>query len=59
MHNTIPGFYISEKTGKKYCKEEYTNHGWGGNKRGFKDLPHDEYPYIIVDYKKEKPYWLK
>jgi hypothetical protein len=59
MSNISYGYYISEKTGKKYSKEEYINHGWGGIKLGFKDLPHDEYPYLIIDNKKEKPYWLK
>jgi len=40
-----PVFYVSDVTGNKYPYDEYHNHGWGGIKRGFKDLPHDEYPY--------------
>ena len=39
-------------TGIEYPKEEYINHGEGGIKRGFKDLPKDEYPYT-VKYKVE------
>lgn len=42
-------YYVSNKTGKRYPAEDYLNHGWGGVKRGFKDLPHDEYPYSVVE----------
>lgn len=34
-------------TGEEYSVVEYTNHGWGGIKKGFKDLPKNEYPYTI------------
>lgn len=48
--------YINKKathyvgsTGKEYPIGDggYINHGFGGVYRGFKDLPHDEYPYTI------------
>jgi hypothetical protein len=42
-----PAFHVSEVTGNRYPYDEYTNHGWGGVKYGFKDLPHDEYPYFL------------
>lgn len=35
------------KTGNKYSKQEYLNHGKGGVYKGFKDLPENEYPYTI------------
>jgi len=43
--------YKSKVTGKIYDRSEYVNHGYGGVKNGFKDLPHDEYPYecIIIE----------
>ena len=47
MDETKPIFHVSEITGKKYPYAEYTNHGYGGVKHGFKDLPHDEYPYLL------------
>jgi len=42
-----PTHYVGV-TGKLYPMDEYVNHGWGGIKRGFKDLPSDEYPYGVV-----------
>jgi len=42
-------YYVSDVTGNKYPKDEYHNHGWGGIKYNFKDLPHDEYPYSVVE----------
>lgn len=42
-----PKYYVSQLTGNKYLYSEYCNHGKGKEYRGFKDLPHDEYPYII------------
>jgi len=35
------------KSGKKYPYNEYNNHGYGGIKQGFKDLPKDDYPYTL------------
>lgn len=43
-----PMFYKSEKTGKEYPYDEYSNHGQGGIYRGFLDLPIDEYPYLVI-----------
>lgn len=40
-------YYLSKVTGNRYSKNEYLNHGKGGVYRGFKDLPKDEYPYMI------------
>lgn len=31
--------------------KKYTNHGWGGIKQGYHDLPTDEYPYTIIEIK--------
>tara|TARA_R110000868_G_scaffold76573_5_gene220155 strand:- start:2223 stop:2900 length:678 start_codon:yes stop_codon:yes gene_type:complete len=42
-------YYVSDVTGTKYPKDNYHNHGWGGLKYGKKDLPHDEYPYSVVE----------
>lgn len=55
----IPGHYLSEITGKKYDKLEYTNHGRGGevyckNVGWRMDIPEDEYPYLIIDDPKPK-----
>jgi hypothetical protein len=36
------------KTGNLYPTSEYINHGWGGIKKGLKDLPNDEYPYTFI-----------
>lgn len=49
------GYYLSEVTGKKYPKYLYANHGYGGMKGKWKDLPHDEYPYLEIDPPKEQP----
>ena len=38
-------YLVSDVTGKRYDSEEYANHGYGGMKNSYKDLPHDEYPY--------------
>ncbi len=35
------------KSGTEYSVKDYTNHGWGGYKHGFQDLPYDDYPYSI------------
>lgn len=40
------------KTGNEYPKDKYINHGWGGIKKKWMDLPADEYPYSIK-YKTE------
>ncbi len=55
-----PLFHKSLVTGKEYPYDEYTNHGWGGVKRGFKDLPAAEYPYTIIYESPEnyRPLWL-
>ena len=50
----IPGKYVSQVTGKEYDKEVYINHGYGGFKGRFMDLPTDEYPYLIVDDPKKE-----
>lgn len=44
-------------TGNEYPKNEYTNHGYGGEKYGFKDLPIDEYPYTIKYHVERKYNW--
>jgi hypothetical protein len=33
--------------GSLYPINDYINHGYGGEFRGFKDLPKDNYPYTI------------
>lgn len=43
-----PRFYKSLITGNTYDYEAYSNHGQGGNWRGYQDLPKDEYPYTII-----------
>lgn len=48
-----PKYWVSLVTGNKYPYKEYANHGWGGIKHGWSDLPKDEYPYTI-EYE-EKP----
>ena len=48
----MKSYYVSEKTGNRYDKDEYHNHGYGGLKNGFKDLPIDEYPYYEEDENK-------
>lgn len=47
----MKAYYISEKTGNRYPTDEYHNHGYGGLKNGYKDLPLDEYPYIFDEPK--------
>lgn len=54
-----PKYYVSMKTGNKYPCKEYINHGWGGEKNGFKDLPKDEYPYVIEYEERFIPEWMK
>lgn len=41
---TVATHYVG-RSGKTYPVSEYINHGYGGVKRGFKDLPLDDYPY--------------
>lgn len=41
-------YYKSEITGSEYSFNDYINHGHGGFKSGFKDLPLNEYPYSII-----------
>lgn len=41
-----PKYWVSLITGNKYLYEDYSNHGYGGVKHGWNDLP-DEYPYTI------------
>jgi len=48
--------YVSEKTGNKYPRNEYYPIGRGNIERGRKDLPIDEYPYVM-EYKTEQV-WL-
>lgn len=50
-------YYVSLKTGNKYLCSEYINHGYGGFKHGYKDLPKDEYPYTFEyeDESKQEP----
>lgn len=47
----MKAYYVSEKTGNRYATDEYHNHGYGGLKNGYKDLPLDEYPYIFDEPK--------
>lgn len=42
-------WYISKITGNKYLYTEYINHGRREVYKGYKDLPHDEYPYGIIE----------
>jgi hypothetical protein len=50
-------FYKSTVTGKEYEYGDYANHGYGGIKNGYKDLPLDEYPYTFI-YETIKPIWM-
>lgn len=43
----LPSFYVSKVTEKKYSFEEYSPHGFGSFKKGYKDLPTDEYPFTV------------
>lgn len=43
-----PKFYKSSVTQKEYPYDEYANHGKGEPYKGYKDLPIEEYPYIIL-----------
>lgn len=43
-----PKLYKSLITGKTYDYEMYSNHGQGGNWRGYQDLPKEEYPYTVI-----------
>lgn len=54
---TEPKSYKSDITEKEYPYDEYRNHGYGGVKLGFKDLPHDEYPYSIIYEDPIIPMW--
>lgn len=50
-----PMYYVSEITGNKYPYDDYINHGWGGIKYTYKDLPLDEYPYSVESKYEENP----
>lgn len=54
-HDVIetPTHYVG-RTGNEYPINEYHNHGHGGEKYGFKDLPADEYPYTRKYYIKRR-----
>lgn len=54
-----PLWHESQVTGKRYAYDEYTNHGYGGIKYGFKDLPADEYPYTVIYEDRPKPKWME
>jgi len=43
-----PKHYESTVTGNIYDYTEYTNHGYDIVKHGYKDLPKDEYPYLLI-----------
>lgn len=43
----FPESWVSLKTGNKFPYSEYTNHGFGGKRQQWNDLPADEYPYTI------------
>jgi hypothetical protein len=43
-----PRYYRSDVTGNMYDYKKYNNHGHGGNKYGYEDLPSDGYPYTII-----------
>jgi hypothetical protein len=45
--------YVSKITKKEYPFDVYNNHGFGGIKKGFHDVPANEYPFEIV-YKRNK-----
>lgn len=47
-------YYKSDITGNLYSKKEYLNHGYGGIKYEFKDLPKDEYPYSEIELTQEE-----
>ena len=42
-------YYKSKVTGNLYEFNKYTNHGYGGTKLDYIDLPKDEYPYTIIE----------
>lgn len=42
--------YRSRITGREYPASQYINHGHGGEYRGFKDLPADEYPFQVIEH---------
>jgi hypothetical protein len=48
MRETIPYVWKSLVTGKEYPFHRYTNHGFGGEYRGYKDLPAEGYPYTLI-----------
>jgi hypothetical protein len=56
--NNIPKYHKSLKTGNLFPHDEYSNHGCGGMKGKWKDLPKDEYPYTII-YEEPKDFWWK
>jgi hypothetical protein len=53
-----PIYYVSKVTGNKYTYDDHCN--WGSGDRGkTKDLPKDEYPYLIEYAEPEKPKWQR
>lgn len=50
-------YWLSLTTDKQYSYSEYTNHGYGGEKHGYKDLPSEGYPYTIIYSPSEIPVW--
>ncbi len=54
----FPKYYVA-KDGRKFEYDKYLNHGYGGKKHGYEDLPKDGYPYTIEFEKIPKPSWWK
>lgn len=48
-----PTHWKSLKTENLYSYTEYINHGYGGEKMGYLDLPKEEYPYTLI-YQSER-----
>lgn len=51
-----PKNWKSLLTGNEFLYLEYSNHGHGGEYKGYKDLPKGEYPYTIV-YEEDNGFW--
>ena len=45
--------YISLKTGKRYPRRLYLNHGYGGKMYEKEDLPKNGYPYSVEIIRKQ------